>query len=84
MGDGWTHYGIGCGDVHVILNHTLSYIFKIVQYVSNMNKNIMYVSEITKNPNFFVRFQGNKCMVTTLHDNKVVFVGIYEKGLYGY
>jgi hypothetical protein len=47
-----------------------------------MNKNILSISEITKNPNLCVNFQGNKCMVSTLHDNKVIVVGIGEKGLY--
>lgn len=30
LGNGWTHYVIGFGDVHVILNNPLSYTFKNV------------------------------------------------------
>jgi hypothetical protein len=64
------------------LNNTISYTFKNVRCVPNTNKNMLSISEITKNPNLCVKFQGNKCMVSTLHDNKLIVVGIGEKGLY--
>lgn len=82
LGDDWNYYIRGCGDVRVILNNSLSYTFKNVQYVLDMNKNILSIGEITKKSNLFVNFQGNKCMVSSLHDNKVIAVGISEKGLY--
>lgn len=82
LGDDWNYYIRGCGDVRVILNNSLSYTFKNVQYVLDMNKNILSIGEITKKSNLFVNFQGSKCMVSSLHDNKVITVGISEKGLY--
>jgi hypothetical protein len=46
-----------------------------------MNKNLLSNGEITKIPNLCVNFQGNKCMVSSPHDNKVIAVGIGDKGL---
>jgi hypothetical protein len=71
-----------CGDVCVTVRNTLSYTFKNVRYVPNMNKNLLSISETNKNPKHCVNFQGNKCIVSSLHDDKVIAVGIGEKGLY--